>query len=214
MLRLWLIIMLASSVFAKPPPTEKVATARWMARTLDWGVLSTTSTRSKGSTPGDAFGNPYSYADASTGNPYFYASGLDASMIDLFTGPNANPRASFALSEASLTGSNNSQADCMIGASEFGDPENPPCARLVLSGTVVKLETGTPEEKTARAALFAKHPSFAKYPAGHGFFVAKLKVDGVWLIPFYGGAVILSPAEYLANQTQASSASALGTLIL
>merc|ERR1711904_429652 len=119
-----IVAMVASTAFAAPPPpaSQKAATARWMAHTLDWGVLSTTSTRSEGAELGGAFGNPYSFADASTGVPYFYASDLDASMIDVFTSPKANPRASFALSEAELAGTTHSRADCTIGGSPLGDP--------------------------------------------------------------------------------------------
>jgi len=182
--------------FAAPPHWEKAATARWIVNKLDWGTLSTTSTRSDGSKVGDAFGNPYSFADASTGVPYFFASMLDASMIDIFGSSAAKPRASFALSEAEITDpSTITKQYCSIGT-YIGDPENPPCARLVISGTMVKLEANSTEDKSARAALFKRHPSFAQYPPGHDFFVAKMEIDGVWLIDFYGGAAIIPPADY------------------
>ena len=63
-----------------PPSYEKKAeTARYMANNLDWGVLSTISTR-KG-LEGMPFGNPISISDGgvnnSTGIPYFYTSSLD-----------------------------------------------------------------------------------------------------------------------------------------
>merc|ERR1712178_122997 len=179
-------------VAGKPPkPADKVATARWMAHRLDWGVLSTTSSRSEGTKPGDAFGNPYSFADAGKGTPYFYGSMLDATMIGL----SKQTKASLALSEASLTG-HDAQEACKIGEA-YGDPENPPCARLVLSGNVVKLEVNSTEEKEARAALFQRHPSFSKFPDDHHFFVSKLEVTGVWLISEYGGAAIIPPDQYL-----------------
>lgn len=190
---------LKSAVSDIPKPEDKVGTARWMAKTLDWGVLSTTSTRSQGTHIGSAFGNPYSFADGATGTPYFYASGLDASMIDLFGAQDASARASLALSEATLMGHDMLRA-CKIGTF-LGDPENPPCARLVLSGRVAKLANGTAEDKTARSALFARHPSFANYPVSHDFFVAKLEVDGVWLIDQYGGAAIIPPAEYFKGHS-------------
>jgi len=188
-----------ASVFAAPPPAYQklAATARWMAKTLIWGSLSTISTRSQASTVGDAFGNPNSFADVS-GVPYFYVADMDASMIDVFTAKTANPRVSLALSEAELTGTEAVRPDCVIGSTSFSDPENPPCARLVLSGKMVRLAVNSTEEKTGRAALFERHPSFAKYPSDHSFFVAKLEVDGVWLIDFYGGAAIIPPAEYFA----------------
>jgi hypothetical protein len=184
----------------KPKPSNKVATARWMAATLDWGALVTTSSRSQGSEIGEAFGNPYSFADAATGVPYFYASDLDASMIDIFQGnasAKPNPKASFALSEAALGGTKDKQSACEIG-SFLGDPETPTCSRLVLSGSVVKLVANSTEEIKGRAALFAKHPSFAEYPPGHDFFVAKMEVEAVWLIDAFGGAAIIPPKEYLA----------------
>merc|ERR1711862_233986 len=167
---------------------------------IDWGVLSTISTRSNGTDVGEAFGNPYSFADASNGIPYFYASDLDASMIDIFNA--SHSKASLALSEASLGGTSSSVRSCKIGAFPFGDPENPPCARLVLSGSVARLAANTSEYKNAKSALFARHPSFAKYPTSHDFFVAKMNVTGVWLIDAFGGAAIITPNDYFgANPT-------------
>jgi len=176
---------------SSPPFWKQPETARWMAQELKWGALSTLSTRSEGSNIGDAFGNPYGFADVN-GVPYFYASDLDASMIDL----KANTRASFTLSEAGLNANGffHNQA-CKIGT-YLGDPENPPCARLQLSGTVSKLVANSTEEVTAKEALFARHPSFKNYPPGHAFFVAKLEVEGIWLIAMFGGAAIISPADY------------------
>lgn len=183
---------LLSIALAKPPPHQKHAeVARWMVQNLNYGVLATTSTRSEASTIGDPFGNPYSFADAE-GVPYFYASDLDASITDL----NASTRMSFAMSEAQLTG-NQSIAACEIGTL-LGDPENPPCARLVLSGNFVRLAAGSDEETTAKAVLFERHPSFANFPPDHGFFASKLEIDGVWLIDFYGGAPVITPEEYFA----------------
>ena len=185
-----------------PNTTDPIAAARWMAKTLTWGVLSTISTRSEGSKVGDAFGNPNSFADVN-GVPYLYAADMDASMVDLFHGAGAKPRASLALSEASLMDKNGKAvvAACEIGAGQYGDPENPPCARLVLTGTVVKLNSTDPEEKTAKAALFKRHPSFSKMPAGHDFFVAKFELDGIWLISAYGGAKVIKPSDYFKGSS-------------
>ena len=109
---------------SQPSPDHKEATARWMVATLTYGSLSTTSTRSEASKVGDAFGNPYSYADVG-GIPYLYASDLDSSMIDLFTASTAKTRGSLALSEATLTHPNGTSiiGACEIG-SGLGDPEN------------------------------------------------------------------------------------------
>ena len=70
------------------------------------------------------------------------------------------------------------EAACRIGDG-LGDPENPPCARLVISGTMTKVQTGSAEDEAARAALFERHASFKNYPKDHGFYVAKMTLDGV-----------------------------------
>ena len=69
----------------QPQFAEKERTARWMAHAIDWGVLSTISTR-KGF-EGQAFGNPQSFIDGScansTGVLYFYVTDADQSMKDI-----------------------------------------------------------------------------------------------------------------------------------
>jgi len=200
-----LVSFAALAAFTIPPATDKADTARWMVSTLTWGYMSTISTRTNASTPGDAFGNPYSFADVA-GVPYFYVSDLDASIVDLFNGPGAKPRASLALSEATLRMKNGSAvvAACEIGT-PLGDPENPPCARLVVTGKMVKLTAGSDEEKAAHDALFKRHSSFAHYPKDHAFYCTKLEIDGLWLIDAYGGAAIIKPADYFAAQAGAAA---------
>jgi len=186
------------SLHGSKADADHAAFARKMVTSLTWGVLSTTSTRSEGTSVGASFGNPYSFADVA-GVPYFYASGMDASMIDVFGSKNASSRASLAMSHASLMLENGTMAEaaCRIGDG-LGDPENPPCARLVISGTMSKVVPGSAEDESARAALFEKHPSFKNYPKDHGFYVAKLTLDGIWLISAYGGAAIVQPKDYFA----------------
>merc|ERR1712019_18892 len=83
MVRLGFFSILATAVSGGSPPVwEHAKVARWMTKTLNWGVMSTISTRDEATTVGDAFGNPYSHADVA-GVPYFFASDLDASMIDI-----------------------------------------------------------------------------------------------------------------------------------
>lgn len=181
----------------RPPSARKIATARWMANRLTWGVLSTISSRgsSEGSAVGSPFGNVYSIADGPVGNgsgtPYLYTTLMDSSMIDIF-GERPNANVSLSLSEAAHAGG---YADCE--ASARGDPENPPCARLTLTGTFQNI-SGTPEERLARQALFGRHPSMADWPQEHGWFFGKVKVEAVWLIDFYGGATIITPKDYYA----------------
>ena len=79
-----LIVSLALVAADPPPAREHAETARWMVNTLNWGGLTTISTRGTATSVGDPFGNPYSFADVG-GVPYVYASDLDASMEDVST---------------------------------------------------------------------------------------------------------------------------------
>lgn len=137
-------------------------------------------------------------ADGGTGVPYLCVSPLDTSVKDLVK----DPRFSLSMSNAQLGDA--SKDFCREG--ERGDPENPPCARLTLSGNFVNV-TGTPEWKVAKAALETAHPAFAGWGCfnegtggggvgGHDFFLAKMNVTSAWLIDFYGGAAIMGAAEY------------------
>ena len=76
-------------------------------------------------------GRADSFADVD-GVPYFYASGMDASMVDIFGSDASTSRGTLSLTEAS---SLEEVAACKIGHL-LGDPENPPCAQLVLIGSL------------------------------------------------------------------------------
>ena len=110
--------------------------------------------------------------------------------------PSRRPKDAFA---RCLRRACNSAAEIGI---PLGDPENPPCARLVFTGQFAKVAAGSTEEASAKKALFAKHPSFANYPPGHSFFVGKMELSGIWLIDFYGGASIISPADYFGQSKE------------
>jgi len=168
---------------APPPYTAKAQTARWMAHNLTYGVLSTDSLAYKGY----AFGNPQSFVDgsetSSTGLLYFYVSDLDASMKDLVV----DSTCSFTLTEEFSAG---------YCSSQDIDPEDPRCARLVFTGTM-RNTTGA-ESDTAKANLFARHPGMKRWPSDHSWKVVTLDFTHIWLIDFFGGASVISKADYLA----------------
>lgn len=184
---------------APPLPIYKAKTARWMVKSLTYGFLATISTRSRGTTVGTAFANPYAFADIG-GVVYMYTSALEASMTDIFAGNGSatpHPRGSLALSEASDPGK--PLSTCKIGG-VLGDPEDPLCARLVLSGNVTRVANGTEEESKAKEALFERHPAFKNYPQDHHFFVAKLDIDGIWIVDIFGSAAIIDPSDYFNSK--------------
>jgi len=181
----------------KPAFWCKPETARWVTHTLSWGTLGTVSatTHNDATTGESPFGNIASYADVD-GVPYFYVM-MDDPIGENVFGPNGNSIASLTLTEAQLgnvvTGGSDLPFMCHITV--IGDPENPPCTRLVLSGNVMNV-TDAAELKVAKKALFDRHPQFASYPDSHGFFVTKLDITGIWMIAMYGWVSIVSPEDY------------------
>lgn len=187
----------------RPDVAAKAATARWMARSLDWGVLSTISSRLGGSGDDDSppvpFGNVYSFVDGtcdkSTGIPYIYGTYLDQTFLD----SKRNPIVSLTLSDASFSSvcpGREGLSSCQLG-SRYGDPENPVCARVTLTGELVVLDDASEEYAFAQQALFERHSTMESWPAGHKWVVAKIELQDIWLIDFFGGAAIIKPDEYL-----------------
>jgi hypothetical protein len=179
-----------------------------MVHSLDWGVVTTISTRWKKNprrpTP---FGNVYSFVDGpcenSTGTPYFYGTYMDQTFQDM----KSNPSASLTLSEASFAsvcGSGGLPA-CSIALNSndrYGDPESPVCARLTLTGTLVPVDhdSGDDEYQMALQALYQRHRQMQNWPADHDWLIAKLEIEDIWFIDYFGGASILNVEDYFAAQ--------------
>mmetsp|Transcript_3005 Transcript_3005/g.7091 ORF Transcript_3005/g.7091 Transcript_3005/m.7091 type:complete len:220 (+) Transcript_3005:155-814(+) len=183
----------------RPDLTAKAETARWMVHSLNWGVVSTISSRLGGEgSPAIPFGNVYSFVDGpcdkSTGVPYLYGTYMDQSFSDT----ESNDMISLTLSESTLASvcPNEVLDSCALGPS--GDPENPMCARLTLTGKFVALEDDSEEYEFAKNAFFERHPSMAYWPTGHAWLIAKIVIQDVWLIDFFGGATILDPEDYFS----------------
>ena len=71
----------------RPDVSAKAETARWMVHSMDWGVVSTISSRLGGEgSPAIPFGNVYSFVDGpcdkATGVPYLYGTYMDQSFAD------------------------------------------------------------------------------------------------------------------------------------
>ncbi len=185
--------------------------------------MSTISTRLTGSKP-VPFGNVYSFVDGSctnaTGTPYLYGAFMDQSFKDVLS----NPTVSLTLSEAGFsslqTSCWNSQPKstaasfraCRVAPHVAGDPENPVCARLVLTGQFEILKANTPEWTWAVDAFFQRHPSMSEWPEDHDWHVGAIRLQDVWLLDYFGGATILDVSDYYKVQlkppaTDASSSS-------
>lgn len=176
-------------VAGKPRISKFAETARWLVSENYWGSISTISVHRKGA----PFAQPKSFVDGgypsnSTGILYFYDSEMDTSMEDIA----ADNRVALSLSAASLN---------HCPPTKHTDPENPTCARVVLSGRFVKVEDEN-ERQMAQASLFARHPIMPRWPEEHGWGVYKINLEEVWLIDIYGGAKSVDINEYLAVDWQ------------
>lgn len=189
----------------RPEVGDKAETARWMVHSLDWGVVSTISSRlggdnGNGNDKAVPFGNVYSFVDGScdeaTGIPYLYGTYMDQSFADTVD----NDMVALTLSESSLASvcpGNDAVESCTLGT-KFGDPENPMCARLTLTGKLVALDGASDEHSVAERAFFDRHPSMKSWPKGHGWVIAKIDIEDIWLIDYFGGASIVDPEDYFA----------------
>lgn len=68
------------------------------------------------------------------------------------------------------------------------DPEDPRCARLILSGHF-QFVSDAEELAFAKNALFERHPTMTKWPVDHNWKVHKIVPTEVWLINMFGGGM-------------------------
>lgn len=172
-----------------PPHTDKPSTARWLAKTLDWGVLSTLSVHLRGA----PFGNPASFAADSSGALFFYVSSLDTSMQDV----QSNATVSFTLSLAAAPGHCAIHGAATNASVPLPDPESPLCDRLTFTGQMRKL-TSAVEIADATTTLFTRHPAMKSWPKSHDFYFTTIDLTDLWLIDFFGGASLITPDAYYA----------------
>ena len=164
---------------------------------------------------GFPFSNVLSFADGytsetSTGTPYFFVTDMEMSQQDL----NENNQMSLSMTLAE-------SEYCSLNGY---DPQDPPCPRLILTGSIGKLSIvivvmeaivrmflfflwisfffiekipeEDPEVDMARTSLFSRHPSMQYWPEGHGFYFAKMKIEHVILLASFGGAMDVPLADY------------------
>jgi hypothetical protein len=61
------------------------------------------------------------------------------------------------------------------------------------------LDDETSEEfQLAQKAIFERHKTMKDWPKNHDWVIAKIIIEDVWLIDYFGGATILTPEEYFA----------------
>jgi len=173
----------------EPPPHDQVAKmARYICHHSNWAAMATISSRDP--IVGFPFANIFSISDGpednSTGVPYIYISPWEISAKDL----THNNKASLTMSLAQ--GGYCQQNDL--------DPEDPRCAHVILTGEFIKLSSGSEEEDFARKSLFTRHPIMPDWPVGHHWFFAKIEIQNIQLLDYFGGAVTVPVKDYFEAQ--------------
>ena len=151
----------------------------------DWGSIATITSREP--MKGYPFSNVISFSDgtsaeSSTGTPYFYDTDMDLSQIDI----NANNQISLSMTLA--------EGDyCSKSAY---DPQDPPCPRIILTGSIEKIPNFSLERVKAEWFLFTRHPGMITWPIWHFFYFAKMKLGNIILLAQFGGSTTVSVESY------------------
>jgi len=184
----------------RPHTEEHEKMARWMVHSLSWGVLSTISTNLKGA----PFGHVVSISDAdASGRIFVYMTKMSPSLRDVDT----NARVSLSLSEAQVVSQFSGGSPCRGEIAE-----EPTCARLTLSGKLVKVSAS--DVGMARNGVFGRHRTMWTWPKDHKFDFYELKVEDIFFIDFYGGVKPMSTKQYFSASVQNGINEAWGDLYL
>jgi len=171
-----------------PPFYESARMARWITHESEWVSMATIAKREP--IVGYPFVNIFSLSDGpidnSTGVPYMYVTEFDMSVEDIED--NNQVSITMTLAQGEYCEKYNL------------DPESPLCAHVIMTGEFVKVTPGSEEEDFARLALFSRHPAMENWPADHGWFFAKVDIQNIQLLAFFGGAVTVPVTDYYSTQ--------------
>jgi len=169
-----------------PNPFAVEKMARYIMHNVEWTSMSTISTHEP--IVGYPFVNVFSVSDGpvdnSTGIPYFFITEMEISMQDL----KKDPRASITMSLVQ-TG---------YCAEKGYDPESPLCAHVIYTGEIARIEDPV-EAAFAKEALFSRHPQMSTWPADHGWYFARLNIENIYVLDFFGGIKTADLDEYYST---------------
>ncbi|CAG9769562.1 unnamed protein product [Ceutorhynchus assimilis] len=185
----WKTSTSTSTTSGGPPPHNNVALmARYIIHNSNWLSLATISTRD--SIKGFPFVSLKSLSDGpmdnSTGTPYLYMTNMDVSGKDVLVNNNVTIMATLA-------------ASSYCDNKEY-DPQDPRCAKVIISGRLLKVNNSTSEYDFAIDSLFERHPAMKDWPAGHEFYVAKIELQQILVLDYFGGIKEVTPTDYFNAQ--------------
>lgn len=168
-----------------PPHTEYAKMARYVVHNSDWTAMGTIS--SLKDLQGFPMVNVISIADSprggnSTGNIYFYLTMLDFTGQDLEN----NNRLTMLLSMDQNQYCTNKNID----------PMEPTCARIMLSGRIVKPDNTTDDYEFGKRSMISRHPAAIHWLEAHDFYLCRLVIEKVTVLDWYGGPHFVSIQDY------------------
>lgn len=168
-----------------PPHTDYARVARWLVHNSEWMSTGTISTLP--SIEGFPMVNVISMADSqkgakSTGSIYFYLVMLDFTAQDL--SKKNQMTALFSMDQNLYCTQRNI------------DPMEPTCARIMISGEVLRVEKGTDEFNFAASSMTDHHPASANWIDAHDFFLCKLNISQIVVLDWYGGPHFVDIQDY------------------
>ncbi|KAI4457785.1 creg1 protein [Holotrichia oblita] len=121
-------------------------------------------------------------SDNGTGVPYLYMTDLDLSGKDVLVNNNVTIMCSLAETD--------------YCKSKTWDPQDPRCAKVIITGKYLKVDKASAEYTFGENSLYEKHPSMRYWPKRHGFYVAKIDIQQVIVLDHFGGAEFVPLDKY------------------
>ncbi|KAG5877435.1 hypothetical protein JTB14_016893 [Gonioctena quinquepunctata] len=164
--------------------------ARYIIHNSDWVSIATISTQD--AIRGYPFVTLKSLSDGpktnSTGVLYLYITPMDVSGKDVQSDNRVTIMATLAQSDYCET--------------ENFDPQDPRCAKVLITGRLKKVDNSTSEYKFGLDSLFDRHPQMEKWPSYHHFYLAKVDIQQIEVLDYYGGLKPVTIEDYFdANVT-------------
>lgn len=188
MIPLWSLMILplitGMSINNPPAPWHAAQMARYIIHKADWVSIATISVQSN--ITGYPFVSLKSLSDGpannGTGIPYLYMTDQDVSGTDILYDNRVSIMASLAQSD--------------FCQQKQWDPQDPRCAKTILTGRLKKVKRDDPEYTFGLLSLYERHPQMKSWPKDHEFYVAKLDIELIEVLDFFGGIKKVNVDDY------------------
>ncbi|CAH0558671.1 unnamed protein product [Brassicogethes aeneus] len=177
------LIQFTHGFILPPQPDNAALMARYIIHNTGWVSLGTISTQK------NIVGYPFitlksfsdGMAETGTGIPYLYMTDMDVSGKDVKINNKVTIMASLA-----------EENYCSL---KNFDPQDPRCAKVMITGKIIKVNDKI-EYEFGKKALFDKHPSMKSWPIDHKFYVAKIDIFQIEVLDFFGGIKHVTNEDY------------------